>query len=373
VVFAGGPIAASSAAVAADFYLRDGDRVVFYGDSITEQRLYTTAVEEFVIRRFPDRDVRFVHSGIGGDRVTGGWAGPIEVRLQRDVIAHRPTVVTIMLGMNDGGYKPFDQATFDTYASGYRRIVARLKESLPGVRITVIKPSAFDDVTRPLDFAGGYNAVLLPYSNFLEELARAETLTIADFNKPVVAGLQRVNAANAQLARQIIPDRVHPGEPGHMIMARALLETWGAPTVVTAVDLDAGAARVVRSENTQVSGLEKTATGLAWSQLDGALPLPLRASHGVPELARLAGGSLEDLNRQPLRVTGLPAGGYWLTVDGKKVGAFAERELSEGIDLAAHWTPMAEQALTVHLGIPDHNDEEALLVRLQVGGKVTRG
>jgi hypothetical protein len=60
-----------------------------------------------------------------------------------------------------------------------------------------------------------------------------------------------------------------------MIMARALLETWGAPTVVTAVDLDAGAARVVRSENTQVSGLEKTATGLAWSQLDGALPLPL--------------------------------------------------------------------------------------------------
>jgi lysophospholipase L1-like esterase len=90
--------------------------------------------------------------------VTGGWAGPIEVRLQRDVIAHRPTVVTIMLGMNDGGYKPYDQATFDTYASGYRRIVARLKESLPGVRITVIKPSAFDDVTRPLDFAGGYNA-----------------------------------------------------------------------------------------------------------------------------------------------------------------------------------------------------------------------
>jgi len=29
------------------------DRVVFYGDSITEQRLYTTDIEEYVLTRFP--------------------------------------------------------------------------------------------------------------------------------------------------------------------------------------------------------------------------------------------------------------------------------------------------------------------------------
>src|SRR5690348_17702461 len=51
------------------FYLRDGDRVVFYGDSITDQRLYTAFVETYVVTRFPRLKVSFVHSGWGGDRV----------------------------------------------------------------------------------------------------------------------------------------------------------------------------------------------------------------------------------------------------------------------------------------------------------------
>src|SRR5512136_1333551 len=88
-----------------NFYLKSGDRVVFYGDSITEQRLYTTFVETFVVTRFPQWKVDFVHSGWGGDRVTGGGGGPIDLRLHRDVLAYRPTVMTIMLGMNDGSYR----------------------------------------------------------------------------------------------------------------------------------------------------------------------------------------------------------------------------------------------------------------------------
>src|SRR5215471_16985914 len=57
------------------FALRDGDKVVFYGDSITDQRLYTTFVETYVVTRFPGMNVSFVHSGVPGDRVTGGDAG----------------------------------------------------------------------------------------------------------------------------------------------------------------------------------------------------------------------------------------------------------------------------------------------------------
>src|SRR6266849_9052921 len=66
------------------FALKEGDRVVFYGDSITDQRLYTTFVEDYVVTRFPHEKIRFVHSGWGGDRVTGGGGGPIDVRLDRD-------------------------------------------------------------------------------------------------------------------------------------------------------------------------------------------------------------------------------------------------------------------------------------------------
>src|SRR3954447_11939642 len=95
------------------FSLKDGDRVVFYGDSITDQRLYTTFAETYVVTRFPKLNVQFVHSGWGGDRVNGGGGGPIDLRLERDVFAYKPTVMTIMLGMNDGRYRAFDQAIFD--------------------------------------------------------------------------------------------------------------------------------------------------------------------------------------------------------------------------------------------------------------------
>ena len=50
-------------ALAEDFALKEGDRVVFYGDSITDQRLYTTFAETYVVTRFPQLDVSFVHSG----------------------------------------------------------------------------------------------------------------------------------------------------------------------------------------------------------------------------------------------------------------------------------------------------------------------
>src|SRR5437667_1654332 len=111
------------AADSSQFYLRDHDRVVFYGDSITDQRLYTTFIESYVVTRFPKLDLRFIHSGWGGDRVTGGGGGPIDTRLERDVFAYHPTVLTIMLGMNDASYRAFDEAIFATYSKGYQYII----------------------------------------------------------------------------------------------------------------------------------------------------------------------------------------------------------------------------------------------------------
>jgi lysophospholipase L1-like esterase len=134
------------------FAIKEGDRIVFYGDSITDQRLYTTFVETYIVTRFPSLNVSFVHSGWGGDRVTGGGGGPIDRRLARDVFAYNPTVVTVMLGMNDASYRAFDQKIFEVYSKGYAHLVQSLKSNLPGVRITLIQPSPYDDVTRKPTF-----------------------------------------------------------------------------------------------------------------------------------------------------------------------------------------------------------------------------
>src|SRR5437667_9556758 len=98
-----------------DFALKDGDRVVFYGDSITEQRMYTTYVEHYVLTHYPDRRVTFINTGWGGDTVSGNDCKPCAgvgglARIKRDVIDHRPTVVTLLFGMNDGQYRDFDPA-----------------------------------------------------------------------------------------------------------------------------------------------------------------------------------------------------------------------------------------------------------------------
>ena len=43
----------AASAIAGEFFIKDGDRVVFLGDSITEQRLYTTYIEAYALTRHP--------------------------------------------------------------------------------------------------------------------------------------------------------------------------------------------------------------------------------------------------------------------------------------------------------------------------------
>ncbi|MBN1508706.1 MAG: SGNH/GDSL hydrolase family protein [Sedimentisphaerales bacterium] len=348
------------------FYLKDGDRVVFYGDSITEQRLYTTYVETYVVTRLPELEVSFVHSGVGGDRVTGGWAGPIDLRLARDVFAYKPTVLTIMLGMNDGSYRAFDDGIFNTYSSGYQHMLDSIQSTLPGIRITLIQPSPYDDVTRPPNFEGGYNAVLVRYGRYVEELARRQKCDVADLNASVVAALEKAKAADAETAKKIIGDRVHPGPSGHLLMAEALLKAWNAPAIVTAVEIDVTKGQTLRVENATVSDL-KASNGLTWTQSDKALPMPLDLKDPAMKLVVRSSDFLQALNWQPLKVTGLNGRKYVLKIDGDPIGAFTAGQLAEGVNLAEFPTPMVRQAQTVHdLTIKHNNIHAARWRELQV-------
>lgn len=337
------------------FYLQDGDRVVFYGDSITDQRLYTVFVESYVATRFPKLHVTFVHSGWGGDRVTGGGGGPVDLRLKRDVDAYKPTVMTVMLGMNDAGYQAFNETLFKTYTDGLKHIVDSVRATEPGVRITLIEPSPFDDVTRAPQFEGGYNAVLLKYASFVKKLAGEDGLGLADMNAPVVQMLEKAKAADPKLAERIISDRIHPGPGGHLIMAEALLETWNAPAVVSDVTLDAAAAKAGSVEGAEVSGVRASANGLSWTETESALPMPLDTDDQVVALVLRSSDFVNALDQERLHVTGLEAGKYVLKIDGEAAGTFSAEELSGGVNLATLPTPMLKQAQSVHDLVVKHN------------------
>jgi lysophospholipase L1-like esterase len=300
--------------------------------------------------------VKFVHSGWGGDRVSGGGGGPIDKRLVRDVFAYNPTVMTIMLGMNDGRYRAFDPEIFADYSQGYQHIIESVKATLPQIRITAIQPSPYDDVTRASNFPGGYNAVLVRYGQYLKELARGKSLDLADLNTPVVAALEKAKAINSDLAARLVPDRVHPDFAGHLLMAAALLKAWHAPAVVTAVEIDAAGPRFARQDNTEASELQANKGGLTWTQWDRALPMPLDLKNPLIKLALDASDFVETLDREMLRVQGLAEGSYGLRIDGEWTGSFTAKQLGDGINLALLPTPMARQAAELHALTVKHNN-----------------
>jgi len=346
------------ASAADPFALKPNDTVVFYGDSITDQRLYTMLTEFYVVTRYPNLNVNFVHSGWGGDRVTGGGGGNIDTRLARDVVAYHPTVMTIMLGMNDGNYANHKEADDTVYENGYRHIIDSMEKSIPNLRITVIGPSPYDDVTRPISMLqpNGYNAVMVRYSDFLKKYAEQAKLGYADLNTGVVAMLEKANAADPAVAQKIIPDRVHPGLAGHLIMAEQLLKAWHARPYVSDVAIDAPDGKVTESDFAHVTDVHAgdmhAGMPLKWTETDEALPLPFanliaENQDKTIELAIKSSDVTEALNAQPLKVTGLAPGHYKLNIDKETVGTFSDAELGTGINLAVLNTPMSKQAMTV--------------------------
>jgi lysophospholipase L1-like esterase len=354
-VLAAGAAVSGTGAATPSFLLQDGDTVVFYGDSITSQKLYTVYTEVFVLTRFPQMRVRFVHSGWSGDRVSGGGNGTVDQRLERDVFSYRPTVVTVMLGMNDAEYQPYDAEIFQKYTDGYLHIVDRIQREFPEVRLTVMEPSAYDDVTRPPTFKGGYNAVLVRYGQYIREMARSKSLYEADMNRPVVALLRAAYRLSPERARELIPDRVHPSPGVHLVMAGTLLHAWHAPSIVSNVEIDASSGAVLRQENTKVDSVQ-VADGLTWTQFDGALPMPAESDDGTIELALGYSDFTSRLNQETLKVVGLENGQYRIGIDEEAVGTFPAAQLAKGINLAWMQTPMSKQAQSVLRLTYKHNN-----------------
>src|SRR5436853_4176837 len=177
-----------------DFALRDGDRVLFYGDSITEQRLYTTYVEHYVLTHYPERRITFINTGWGGDQVTRNECVPCNgvgglARLKRDVIDHQPTVVTLLFGMNDGRYYDFDEATMKVYTDGLTAIIQELKAKTKA-RLYVMTPTVYDGTRNtPWSNPTRYNEGLAGYSEAAKQTAVRQQLQVLDLQTVITAAL----------------------------------------------------------------------------------------------------------------------------------------------------------------------------------------
>ncbi len=111
----------------AAFFVHDGDDpVVFIGDSITEQRMYTALIEAWVLTRHPTWKLRFRNVGWSGDTVWMQQRGGLENGWTRDIQPLAPKAALIDYGMNDarGG-----DSTKDLYRQNMTLLVGRLQDN----------------------------------------------------------------------------------------------------------------------------------------------------------------------------------------------------------------------------------------------------
>lgn len=234
-----------SALAAQTLYVKDGQRVVFLGDSITQDGRYVEDIEAYLILNYPKMRVDIVKLGLSSE-TTEGLTEPdhpfprpnIHDRLDSALEKTKPDIVVACYGMNDGIYHPFSEERFQTFQEGVRKLVARVKAA--GASFVLMTPPPFDPVAakEKVVSAGapkfGYSTpyekydtdVLARYGEWLLTL-RGEGLMVIDVHTPMVEEVKTRREANPDFT--LAKDGVHPDAEGHWIMASEVLQAWGVP------------------------------------------------------------------------------------------------------------------------------------------------
>lgn len=309
------------------FALKDGDTLVFLGDSITAARGYPKIVELYTLMRHPELQVRFWNAGKGGDTA----AGAVE-RLEKDVFAHGATVVTVAFGVNDIGWgTKADQEHKDRYLEGIHRIVTECQKR--GVRVFICSPAVLHE-----DPDKGENGFLQKMADEGMALAKSLGAGTIDISRAMRTMQRKVVAANAgekdskKLVRLHVEDGVHLNDLGQLAMGWAMLKGLGAEADVSEAVVDAAAEKVISATGCDVNDVKKLPDGVTFVRKDAGLPMNL----GILSALQYRFVPVPDtLNRYLLSVKGLATGRYDIRAEGRLLGTWDARQLAAGVNLSS--------------------------------------
>lgn len=323
------------------FYLKGGETIVFFGDSITEAGTYVEYIETFLLTRFPDKRFRIVNRGISSETISGTSEPDHDPRrpcahdrFTRDVASEKPDVVVACFGMNDGNYHPFDQGRFDKFKDGIRRLIDRTRKETQA-RLVILTPPPFDPYRRlvldPEAKTYGYKYAATDYDTTLEQYSRwlvglkEPSVLVVDLHSTMNEHLRK--RRTAQVSYSFQRDGIHPDPTGHWLMAQTLLTAWKAPDVAADARIDAGQGTVLAG---QVTNLKKDGPGLFF-EWQSPLPMPMDPKWDAESIR------IEDveghLNEYRLTVKGLPPGRYRLVAGDEEFATVGAVQLATGVSL----------------------------------------
>lgn len=205
--------------------LKTNDIILFQGDSITDAGRYreiTTANDRQalgsgycnylaaqLLRAYPGYSLKFYNRGISGDRIVDLYD-----RWKGDSLSLSPTVISILIGVNDTWHSLTDQngVELDEYEAIYRQLLQDTLTYLPQVKLILGEPFVLQ--------CGIVTEI------WLEEMSQRQAIVkkLAEETGACLVPFQRALNEALRLAppHYWTTDGVHPTVAGHQVLA----ETW---------------------------------------------------------------------------------------------------------------------------------------------------
>lgn len=197
--------------------LQPGERIVFLGDSITQAGAgpggYVTLFREELAKSHADLKAEVIGAGISGNKVPD-----LEARLDKDVLAHKPTTVIIYIGINDVWHSQNGKGTSqEDFAAGLKRIIAKLTDA--GSRVVLCTASVIGEKT---DGSNPLDKMLDEYCDISRMVAKETKTPLLDLRAAFLKHLKHHNEKNAD--KDILTnDGVHLNAAGNAFVAQAML------------------------------------------------------------------------------------------------------------------------------------------------------
>ncbi|SDM81938.1 Lysophospholipase L1 [Paenibacillus sp. yr247] len=216
----------------------DEKRIVFLGDSITDEGTFIAFLDTCLQQHTPESNLTFINLGVSSETASGltepdhPFPRPcIHQRLERALQESKPNWVVLGYGMNDGIYSPFSIERFQAYQEGILEAISIIRQS--GAKAIVMTPSPFDpesmnaEVLMPYgQEAYSYMAPYALYNNVLRSFAN--WILTLDQTADEVVNIYEPLLQNSEQERKMNPgyrsgDGIHPNSGGHWIIAKTLL------------------------------------------------------------------------------------------------------------------------------------------------------
>ncbi|MES2733694.1 MAG: SGNH/GDSL hydrolase family protein [Bacteroidota bacterium] len=196
-------------------------RVIFLGDSITaaatEPGGYITLLSGMLDNAGKGNDFDLIGAGIGGNRVPD-----LQKRLQKDVLAKKPDLVFIYIGVNDvwhfilpdtnGKGTPKDQ-----YEAGLNDLIKKIQKA--GAKVVLCTPAAIGEKHRG---DNAQDAMLDEYSDISRKVAKDNHIPLCDLRKAFMSYLQDNNTDNVEKGILTF-DGVHLSPSGNNFVAGQMM------------------------------------------------------------------------------------------------------------------------------------------------------